>query len=640
MTEYRPDLLNQWKKAVFISEIIMVSSWLLFSVSFARWSKWENISKLYKILVFISPLFMLFTILIPVDDFFYAPEFESEKILFLGNAGYIFNILLLLYSILAVINLEATLKSSTGITRWNIKYTLIGVGGILAINIFYYSHALLYRSLNMNFAPMRSGLLLLSIFIIAFSFLRHKSMDVEIAVSRKIVYRSIAVFIIGLYFLGLGLIGQGLRYLGPGVGENIAALLGFIGAVIVLIVILSEKLRRKVAVFINKNFYSQKYDYREQWLRFTKRISLKHSLDELLNSIAEGYMEAIGSRGIAIWLNEKDNGNYTCVKQLHLPTVDVMPDNALIEFLKTKKWIFNVHEQNCMELIASNAEFIKRTRTSLIVPLLNVDELIGFIVLMEGLAGDDYNYEDYDLMRTLARQTTVAILNAKLIEELTEAKEMEAIGRLSSFIMHDLKNSVSMLSMIAQNAEVHIDNPEFQKDAIRTVMNTSARIKSLIAKLRTLPRKTHLNVKYSDLSKCVESIVREFSLSGNSKLSCRVLESVMTKFDEEEISRVVSNLIINALDATKNKGEVEIIIGREENMGFVRVSDTGLGMSRDFIEKKLFRPFQTTKTKGLGIGLYQCKTIVEAHSGRLKVESVEGKGSDFTLCLPLAMGQL
>jgi len=630
-----PDQLMKWKRVVFMCEVVMASSWLLFAVSFSKTSNWSSISRFPKILIYISPLLIIFSIVLPMDEFFYSPEFQREQILFLGNAGYIFNLVVLLYSILAITYLEATLKSSSGITRWNIKYLLIGIGGILAMNIFYYSHSLLYRSLNMNFMPVRTAVFLFANLVIGFSIVRHKVMDIDIVVSRKIVYRSIALFVVGFYLLGLALIGEGLRYFGTDVGKNITALLGFIGAGMVLTIILSEKVRRKIMVFISKNFYSQKYDYRDQWLNFTKRISLKHSFDELLGSIAEGFMDATGTKGIGIWLKAKDNGEYICVKKLYLPDVNSKPDKSLIEFLKNKKWIFNIRESNCRELAESNSDFIKKTKTTLIVPLLNVDELIGFIVLMEGLAGDDYNYEDYDLMKTLASQTTVAILNLRLIEELTEAKELEAMGRLSSFIVHDLKNAASMLSLIAQNAEEHIENLEFQRDSIRAVMNTSEKIKSIIEKLKALPQKTRLNITCSDLGKCVEMTVRELGLNEKSGLSFKEMAHVRANFDEEEIMKVISNLIINALDATDHNGEIEIRTGREENMAFVKVSDNGCGMSRDFVEKNLFKPFLTTKKKGLGIGLYQCKTIVEAHSGKLNVTSQEGRGSDFTLYLPI-----
>jgi putative PEP-CTERM system histidine kinase len=595
---------------------------------------WGSVTKFSKFLIFLSPVFIVFIIKVPMDDFFYSPEFASEKILFLGNGGFIFNLLLLLYSIVAVINLEATLRSSSGTDKWLIKYIILGVGGILSINIFYYSHALLYRSINMNLLPVRTGVILISNFLILYSLIKHKPMEVKISVSRKVFYRSLSLFVVGFYLLGLGVIGEGMRYFGPTVGKNITTFLGFAGAILVLTIILSEKLRRKVSVFISKNFYSQKYDYREQWLLFTNRISLKYSLEELVSSIAEGFKEAFGVQGVAIWLKEKDSGEYVCVKALDTTLVDAKPLKELVNFLRDKKWVLDIYDINCREIVAGNMEFIRSTRASLIVPLLNLDDLTGFVILREGIAEDFYNYEDYDLLKNLAGQATSAILNAKLSEELTEAKEMEAMGRLSSFIIHDLKNATSMLSLIAQNAEEHIDNPDFQKDAIKAISNTSGKINTIIEKLKNLPKKTSLNLQDSDLGTCVKTAISELNINGNTNLSFKEARHVEARFDREEITKVIINLIVNALDATDYEGDIEVLVDEDGDMGFVTVTDNGCGMSREFIEKHLFKPFHTTKKKGLGIGLYQCKTIVEAHSGKLKVDSEEGRGTVFSMYLP------
>ncbi|HDH04687.1 MAG TPA: PEP-CTERM system histidine kinase PrsK [Nitrospirae bacterium] len=636
MSIFRPESVIWWKGLVFVSEAVMVSSWLLFALSFARTNYWAAVSKFSRLLIYLSPLFIVFFITVPAKDFFYSPEFGSERILFLENAGYIFNLFLLLYSIVSIINLEATLRSSAGTNRWNIKYILFGAGGILSINIFYYSHALLYRSLDMNLLPVKTGVILISILLIGYSLLRHKVMDVEVVVSRKILYNSLSLIIVGIYLLGLAVIGEGMRYFGPTAGRNIMAFLGFIGAISVLSIIFSEHLRRKAIVFINKNFYREKYDYRQEWLKFTERISLKHSFDELLASIAEGFKDAVGVRTTAIWLKEKDNGEYVCARASVAGVVNEKPGVDLVELIRDKKWILNIHDSGTMEIVVNNAGFIEKTAASLIVPLLNVDELTGFIILGEGIAGNEYNYEDYDLLKTLARQATAAILNAGLSVELTQAKEMEAMGRLSSFIIHDLKNTASMLSLIVQNAGEHIDNPDFQRDAIKAVSNTAEKIKGIIGKLGNLPKKTSLDLEYSDLGHYVRRVIRQLNMNGDTGLSYKESEPVKTRFDREEMTKVIVNLIINALDATGNQGDIKIEVGTEENMGYVKVSDNGCGMTGEFIEKRLFKPFQTTKKKGLGIGLYQCKTIVEAHSGKLKVVSREGRGTDFFLYLPLA----
>lgn len=628
-----PESVIEWKRVVFISEAVMAPSWLLFALSFARTNYWGGIGKLSKALVLISPLLLLFCLIVPIENFFYSPEFAIEKVLFLDNAGYTFNLLLLLYSIMAIVNLEATLLGSYGTDRWQIKYILIGVGGFLAINIFYYSHALLYRSINMNLVPVKAGVILVSVLFIGYSLIKHKVLDVEVAVSRKVVYRSLSVFVVGFYLLGLGILGQGMRYFGPRVGENITIFLGFAGTIAIVAVIMSEQLRRKVLVFINKHFYSQKYDYRDQWLQFTQRVSLKYSFDDLLSSIVAGFKDAIGSRGAAIWLKEREDGEYVNAKDAFAG--DVKPNQELLDFLKDTQWILNINDPKCKEVVEKSANFIERNRVFLIVPLLNVKELMGFIVLQEALAEVDYNYEDYDLLKTLAGQAAAAILNAKLSEELIAAREMEAMGRLSSFVIHDLKNASAKLSLLAQNAEEHMGNPDFQKDAIRAIANSSEKIKGITSKLKNLPKKTMLDLSYSDLGSCVKSAANEFSLNGNVSLSFTETENVKTKFDREEVLKVIVNLIINALEATGQSGNVGVEVGKENNMAYIKVSDNGCGMSHEFIKKQLFKPFQTTKKKGLGIGLYQCKTIVEEHSGKIKVTSKEGTGTEFVVYLPL-----
>ena len=632
---FRPEAVTGWKNFVFISEAVMVSSWLLFTMSFARTNSVAAVGKFSRLLVYLSPLFIVFFMTVSVESFFYSPEFESERVLFLDNAGYIFNLFLLLYSIVSIINLEATLRSSSGVNRWRIKYTLFGVGAILSVNIFYYSHALLYRSLNMNLLPVKTGTILISILLIAFSLLRHKAMDVEVSVSRNVFYKSLSLVIFGIYLLGLGVIGEGMRYFGPTAGKNITAFLGFIGAILLLTIMFSEQLRRKAIVVINKNFYSQKYDYREQWLKFTERISLKHSLYDLLGSIAEGFNDVMGVKGMAIWLKEKENGKFFCAMALETEMVDLKPGRDLTDFIRSKKWILNVHDAWSREIVENNAEFIGKARASLIVPLLNLDELIGFVVLGEGIGGNEYNYEDYDLLKALAGQATASILNARLSQELTEAKEMEAMGRLSSFILHDLKNATSMLSLITHNAEEHIDNPDFQRDAIKAISNTSEKIKGIIGKLKNLPKKTTLDLEYSDLGTHLKRSIRQLNLNGNTGLSYRESAPVKTCYDREEILKVIMNLVLNALDATANQGDISVEIGTDEDMGYIKVSDNGCGMTSEFVEKSLFKPFQTTKKKGLGIGLYQCKAIVEAHGGKLKVISREGEGTDFFVYLPL-----
>ncbi len=634
MSIFKPGSLFQWKRAVSVAESVMAPSWLLFALSFARNSFGGTINILSKTLVLGSPLLILFCLIVPIDYFYYIHEVGKAKVLYLNYAGYTFKLIVLFYSFMSIVNIEATLRCASSTERVKIKETLIGVGGIVAINIFYYSHALLYRYIDMNLVSVKAGIILISVLFIAYSLLKNSVIDVQVVVSRRVVYRSISVFVIAVYLIGVGIMGNGMMYVDPQVGKNITVFLAFAGMIAILAVILSEQLRRKAFVLINKNFYRNKYDYREQWLRFTQRISLKHSYDGLLSAIAEGFKDAIGLKSVAIWLDDRGNGEYVCVKSVETDETSIGPNKELINFLKDKQWILYIRDPKCNDTVLKSAEFIEGNNVCLIVPLMHRDKLVGFIVLGEALANVEYNYEDYDLLKTLARQATAAILNAKLSEELIEAKEMEAIGKLSSFVIHDLKNAASMLNMLAQNAEEHIDNPDFQKDAIHGITNTSEKINGITMKLKNFHQKTKVNLEYHDLGICVQSAVSEFSLNGDDRLKYVEKETVETKFDREEIHKVVVNLIMNALDATGHKGYIKVVVGKENNIPYIKVSDNGCGMSRVFLERDLFKPFHTSKKKGLGIGLYQCKTIVEDHSGKIRVNSVEGEGTDITIYLP------
>ncbi len=635
MSLHKQGLVLEWKRIVFICESIMVVAWLIFSLSFARTEYWSAVSRFSKLIVALSPVFIISFMLLPMKDFFYAPDLSREMVLYLGNTGYIFNILLLFYSVLAIINLEATLRSSSGDERWEIKYTLMGAGTILSFNIFYYSQALLYRSINMYLLPVRSGIVLIALIIIGFSIFRHRALDTELRISRNILYRSFSLVIVGLYLLVLGLTGQGMRYFSPGIGENITAFVGFAGALMLLIIIFSERIRKRTRVYINKNFFHQKYDYREQWLQFTQRTCLKDSARDLRNAIVSTFKYSLGVTGAALWLNDSRSGGYRCVTSTdHMPE-GCTADESLIEFLRDNDMIIDCNRRNCRDIVAANKEFIEATGAILIVPLAHNNKLEGFITLKDGLAGNHYNYEDYDLLRVLSRHSTILIMNERLSGELTEARELEAMGRLSSFIVHDLKNAASMLSLVTQNAERHMNNPDFQKDAIRTVTATADKITGIIGKLRNLPQKASLDLEVADLAEHVRLAIANTGLNGDAGLIVQDLSSVSTSFDSGEIAKIINNLVINALEATQNKGPIKVIVGRDNDMAVVRVSDRGCGMSREFIEGSLFKPFQTTKKKGLGIGLYQCKCIAESHGGRLTAISEQGKGTEFALYLPL-----
>jgi signal transduction histidine kinase len=105
--------------------------------------------------------------------------------------------------------------------------------------------------------------------------------------------------------------------------------------------------------------------------------------------------------------------------------------------------------------------------------------------------------------------------------------------------------------------------------------------------------------------------------------------------DRAQIHNVLTNLVLNARDALMLGGQIKVETSQRNGWAILGVSDNGCGMSPEFVQRSLFRPFQTTKRRGIGIGMFQAKIIVEAHQGKIEVESFPGKGSVFRVLLPV-----
>jgi putative PEP-CTERM system histidine kinase len=208
---------------------------------------------------------------------------------------------------------------------------------------------------------------------------------------------------------------------------------------------------------------------------------------------------------------------------------------------------------------------------------------------------------------------------------------------MSSFMMHDLKNLTNSLSLISQNARHNMDNPEFQRDAIKTIDTTVSRMKGLIERLASVPRRFELKKESVELDDVVNRAVKQAVVpQGRNVAITKEMDGIPAIcIDSEAMEMVFINLLTNAYGAIEREGVVKILASEESGNVKIAVADNGIGMSDDFMRNSLFHPFKTTKKTGFGIGLYQCKTIIDAHGGRIDVESAEGEGTTFTITLPI-----
>jgi hypothetical protein len=279
-------------------------------------------------------------------------------------------------------------------------------------------------------------------------------------------------------------------------------------------------------------------------------------------------------------------------------------------------------------------EVFRHARLRYGVPLTAGQQCVGFMTLNDRLTQESFSLEDSALLKTLADQAAASLLNLRLSRHLLKAKEMEAFQALSAFFVHDLKNLAAKLSLMVQNLPAHYDNPAFRDDMLRVISSSVAKMNAMCSRLSLMTRKIELCLVEVDLNILVTTTLAEIKESLHAGL-CQDLHAVPCLLvDPEQLQKVLLNLVLNANEAVNNKGEIHVQTDWRDGWAVLSVRDNGCGMSRMFLERSLFQPFQTTKSQGLGIGLFHSKMIVEAHRGRIEVESEEGKGSTFRVLLP------
>jgi hypothetical protein len=295
---------------------------------------------------------------------------------------------------------------------------------------------------------------------------------------------------------------------------------------------------------------------------------------------------------------------------------------------------FEKPDAKARELKLSYSDFFRLARIRYCIPLVAGQQLLGLMTLHERLTEEPFSLEDFDLLKTLADQAAASLLNLKLSHRLLKAKEMEAFQTLSAFFVHDLKNLASKLSLMVQNLPVHYDNPAFRDDMLRVISGSVAKMNAMCSRLSLLTKKLELRRSEADLNDLIHTTLADLQ----NLLKVPLLQELrpVPKFfmDQEQIQKVLANLLLNAHEAVDEHGEIRVSTDWIDGWAVLSVSDNGRGMSRAFIERSLFQPFQTTRSQGLGIGLFHSKMIVEAHRGRIEVQSEEGKGSTFTVFLP------
>ncbi len=542
---------------------------------------------------------------------------------------------------LVLLHLENLYRHAERITRWKIKFLIVGVFAAFACQIVAGSFALLYGFIHPLHPLIGSLGFLVGEGMIAFSLVRHRLLDVDIFVSRYVVYRSLTLALVGGYLLSLGIVGEISRELDIKLDLVTGAFLAILGAVAVSLLLLSENVRRRVQRSIHTHFYKHKYDYRVEWMEYTRRLSHATAPPEIAAQTVNRILEVMWVHQAAMYMVGDSPSHMTLMHHVNyeaLPsTLELSPTILQTLQMHAKRVPSTTDQDETSDITAGLArQLLGDVPVGRLVPIAALDTLVGLLIVGLEVSGKPFGVDDRDLLEAVAAQAGALILNARLSQEASEGRELQVLARLSAFVAHDLKNMVSMLSMLVENAKLHMAKPEFQADAIRTMGNVTGKMRTLLATFTSPTGRAETQARSISLAPTVETWIREIGTQAPSRvhIETRLGWASEVQVDPEQFRSVIQNLVLNGIEAIPNEGTILVETFQENGQATLTVTDTGRGMTQEFIQKRLFRPFQTTKSRGLGIGLYQCRHIIQSFGGTLIAESREGKGTRMIIRLP------
>ena len=539
-----------------------------------------------------------------------------------------------------LILVEQLIRRAHPQARWAIKPLCLGLGGVFAFDLFFYADAMLFGVLDQDIWVARAIANASVIPFLAVATARNTGWTIEMHVSRGAVFHSTALLVSGIFLLLVAGAGYFVRYFGGDWGHALQIELSFAALLAAVLTVSSGSFRSKLKVFVSKHFFSFRYDYREVWLRFTRTLSVESSPQGLQESVIQALADLVESPGGALWLREDNEEGFRPVSRWNMAAVDAVEPSAgpLAAFLERNGWVIDLGACAADPTRYPGLTLPAWTATVpsawLVIPLVSGVELIGFVILSTPRAMIELNWEVRDLLKTAGRQAASYLRHARAAESLLEARKFDAFNRMSAFVVHDLKNLVAQLSLMLRNAERHRSNPEFQRDMLATVQNVVEHMNKLVLQLRTGATPVE-KPRLVDLESVVRRVASAKS-SGRAAIGLDLAPATCTIGHEDRLEHVIGHLVQNAQDATAAHGDVSVRLFRDDRMAVIEIADTGTGMSQEFIRDRLFRPFETTKAAGMGIGVYESSHYVTGLGGRITIDSTPKVGTRVRVVLPLA----
>jgi hypothetical protein len=588
---------------------------------------------------------------------------NAQAVILLGALGKIYLMYLVVVMVMVLMNLESMVRGATATAQKRLRPMFFAFVVAILADLLIVSGGLLFSGLRVSWIAAGAVPLFGAGVVASMALARQRLSDMSVPVARPVIYySSVSLTLAGVFLLTMAVLSKLLPILTPEWKRIASVCFYLIAGIGGLLLTMSPRSNRLVKRFIDRNFYANRYDYRREWERVSRTLTPTARPEDICRQIETLLRAVFETERVVIDLSDERSGGF---RRVHPPPAGAEPDekpaavsaaatlavdNSLVRLLHEIRApiVFKdiAQDLDLIPVVVENRPMILELGAALCAPLHVGDDLVGLLWLSAKRNDEDYSFEDVEFLGTMSRQLAADLWFARVADQLAETRQLESLNRLSTFVLHDIKNQVSGLSLVVENARRHLADPEFQRDALKVVERTVQNLKDLMAHVSGVGRPPMIQVGPCRVRDLLDDAVAAAGLGGVGLPGIRLTIVYRGEdtiwVDRSQLVRVLTNLLTNAREALGGHGEIELKAGLERDgrgdLGrlVLTVRDDGGGMSPEFVRGSLFRPFATTKPSGLGVGLMQCKGIVEAHGGSITVASRLGHGTTFEVQVPIA----